>query len=674
MKKKTSSPQQRPSTVRKFAGGKMKQKEIFTREVDLASLIHSATRNIGGRYGLFSELAINSDDWGAENIWITVKGDKDNLEVIVLDDGIGMGPQGRNTFVGVAKSLARLDAKKRGRHGLGTKRMMAEFKHCEVIDISAEENDGLMRIFTFSWDNWLKWIQGDPNITLSAQAVPRDPQAVGLPAGSTGVRIRLWGPRDRYYTAKQIIKHLGDHLAPWVAKKVRVSDDGRQWHPLKTRELIGEELTIEENHPTLGRIYTLLYIPRKKSEMDTFRIGAKGPVCEFSEFKHELPERLFQKIPSVFHNPDVCGIIDVEKFNEYSDNSRQSFDVSLFETDLMEDFINFLIFTLADPVEEALGEVRDEKETERHQRVFEAVTEYAKGLGRRSPSRFPRHIGLILSLKEIELLPNESVEIAVRRHPESMQEFFWEATGGSLNTSTGRKVVYTAGKNIGEYTIRCYDPHDNENNATVVVSIVKERLLRVIPRRAILEIGETIILKAVNIEETSGGENLIWKTDDPEGRCSPSRGSVTHYTAGLRPGTYEILVRDRYAPDISASMLATVVKEKPKPRVDRDDNDSIMLEGIRYRFVSKNLSNSPTLTHIVGSLKTKYVDILVNWLHPVAKRADTEEGFHATVQLLIRQLLLHHIQLTRGEELLTAQRVNELMAQYHAQMLEQLEE
>ena len=65
----TADPATNASSL--FQQGKF-EKEITPR-VDFDSLLEKATKNIGGRLGIFSEPVWNSEDAEASNIWITIE-------------------------------------------------------------------------------------------------------------------------------------------------------------------------------------------------------------------------------------------------------------------------------------------------------------------------------------------------------------------------------------------------------------------------------------------------------------------------------------------------------------------------------------------------------------------------------------------------------------------------
>lgn len=643
-------------------------------QVDFKSLLEKATKNIGGRLGIISEPVWNSEDAEATNIWVFVEneGDKDKYSITFLDNGRGMGPKGRQAFVDVAKSHFKEQKFKRGRHGLGVKRMMADFQYCEAVDISAEEKDG-MRVMSFSWDDWLERVEGNKDIHLFVKKNPRNPCSIGLPKDSTGVYIRLWGPRGQYYTINEVVDTLATYLAPWVTKKVLVSNDGRTWTPLKTREFVGEQIEFEENHPILGRIIVNIYLPKSVTEGDALRIGAIGPVCDYRDFKSYLPAHLKKSLSDVFDNPIVNGIIDVARFNEFSDAYRKSFDVSLFETPLMEEFVHFLDYTLADKVAERLGWVEAAVEDEYQRRLMEEVAELCSVLDdeKIGPKPSPEH-PLVLTVKNIEVLRGQKVNISVRRHSTTIKNFSWDASmaGGSVDTEEGKQVIYTAGDKVGEYELVCFDADNPDTRSGVKISIVPKFQLRISPSQVTLEMGESITLHAKNVEEdTSGAANLRWRTDEPEGKFDATRGDMVTYTAGYQEDTYTVTVYDRQKTTKQATAYVTVVKEKPE-RKPAEDDVHIIIEGRKYKLKARGVAGSSMLSWKSGDKTSKYVEIHVNWAHLALQQA-RKESKSACRQILIRQVLLTHLDLI-SEEFTSVEQINNKMAMLHEKIAKKM--
>ena len=582
-----------------------------------------------------------------------------------------MGPKGRQAFINVAKSHFKEQKFKRGRHGLGVKRMMGDFHFCEVVDISDEENDDKMRVMSFSWDDWLRRVEGDKDVHLFVKTHPRNPRSIGLPKDSTGVRIRLWGQRGQIYTINEVIDTLGTYLAPWLTNKVLISGDGSKWLPLKTREFIGEQIEFEESHPKLGKITVNIYMPKSITEGDALRIGAIGPVCDYRDFKSYLPAFLKKRLPDVFDNPIVNGIIDVACFNEFSDAYRKSFDVSLFETPLMREFVDFLEYTLADQVHQRLGWVEKATEDEFQRRIMEEVAEMCSVLSEGGAPKPEQERPLVLTVKDIEKLRGQKVPISVRRHSTAIKNFSWDdsKSGGTVDTEEGKQVVYTAGQKVGEYELICFDSDNPDTKAVVKISIVPKFQLRIDPSQATLEMGESTPMEALNVEEdTSGAENLRWRTDEPEGKFDVSRGNLVTYTAGYQEGTYTVTVYDRRKPAKQALAYVTVVKEKPKRKHEDHDDVQIVIEGRRYKLKARGLVGSTLLSSISGRDKaSKYVEIHINWEHSALKQA-RKEGRPSCRQILLRQVLLHHLDLS-NEEFSSVEQLNNQMAILHDKII-----
>jgi len=672
VKEEPRTPHAKPGCVSPLAL-KGKPEDDIVPEVDLESFLNSTTKNIGGPLGLFSEMIINSFDAGAKHVWLTLEGKTTELAVTCLDDGKGAGTNGRKAFLGIGKSASKSDRTKRGRHGLGTKRMRAEFRNCEIVDVAQEEKDGNMRVLSFSFDQWLRKIKGDTSIELRPCAIKRDPISIGLPKkDSTGFRIHLTSSIDRFYTAEQLIGGLADFLPPWHAEKVFISSDGKEFKGLKLREIVGEKIEFTENDPVLGEIIIKIYIPKRPTEGDMFQIGAMGPVCEFKDFRRYLPDRLKSRLPNIFNHPLVNGLIDVSAFNEFSDGDRKSFDVSMFHRPIMDAFINFLERQLADRLEERLESIEEEINDEAQHRIMEEVAALCGVLGGGKTKSPKPQKPLILSAKSLELLTGEKVTISVRRYASSIKQFSWNdsKSGGQVEPNEGKVVVFTAGNKVGEYELVCFDPDDSDVCSSVKISIVPKKQLRISPSQATLEVGESITLRAKNIEDdSSGAANLRWLTDETEGVCKPSRGEHISYTAGYQEGTFIVTVFDRSRPNKKSEAHITVVKEKQKDASSDSDDLITEIEGSKYKLCARSI-NSPVLSWKIGDKTSKFIEIHINWGHPALVQAQKESKF-SSKQILLTRVLLHHIEIT-SDGSLSIEGIMNLMANLHEKIAQKM--
>lgn len=645
----------------------------FEPKVDMKQLLESTAWQIGGPYGGFIEGCWNSEDAGATHIFITIAGRGEDYTFTLLDNGRGMGEIGRKSFMNVAMSSRRGDNRARGRHGLGVKRMLSDFNYCEVVDISAAEDDGLMRLWCFSTDEYLRRLAGDRTVHLSMRTLPRDPVAIGLPADATGVRIRLWGARGRHHSPEAVRKNLPRYLPPWVNDKISVDNQA-----LEKREIVGEVLSFDiENDPVLGRIHTQIYVPRDRTDTDVLQIGAMEPLCTFLEFWRELPPRLQKECPSILFNPQVCGVIYVAGFKDYRSGSSKSFDPALFETERVEAFVRFLEFQVAPQIEERLGLVNDDNESEQNKRLLKDLTTLCGGLGGKKVVTPPPAKRLELTVKSVELLPGEAVTIRVRRHADTITEVKWNDTksGGKVRLrDQGMEATFTAGRTPGVYTLVATAAGEPNTSVEVGVTIVSQRVLRVSPARVTVEPKESITLKAVNVDDaTSGPKNLRWETNDPGGKFQPGRGQEVTYQAGRSEGAFDVTVHDDKSWSdeledwrVKAGCRVDVMQGGERPINKGDGPGDVEIEGLAYRIKTVRAPDHPDLSWIAA--RGRAIEIQLNTGHSIYR--NQKGGHFAKLAVVFDEVLLYHVQLAHGDENLSLGEAQRLMRRLHRQAFE----
>jgi hypothetical protein len=114
----------------------------------------------------------------------------------------------------------------------------------------------------------------------------------------------------------------------------------------------------------------------------------------------------------------------------------------------------------------------------------------------------------------------------------------WEPSGGSLNTSTGAAVVFTAGSSAGTFFLKCADSAGNSASVSITISLgVGE--LAISPLSATLRPGENQTFQAAG-----GRPPYSWSFSSSAGTLSATTGSSTTITAGNVDGTFTLTLRD----------------------------------------------------------------------------------------------------------------------------------
>lgn len=132
--------------------------------------------------------------------------------------------------------------------------------------------------------------------------------------------------------------------------------------------------------------------------------------------------------------------------------------------------------------------------------------------------------------------------------------FRWEPSGGTVNVSTGPTVTYTAGSQLGTFTLKCTDSAGNVAGATITISTTA---LNILPGDVTLRPGQVQVFQV-----TGGVPPYTWTATG--GTPTTGAGDTFTYTAGSTPGVFNVTVRDSTGQfksvkvTISVSALAVV--------------------------------------------------------------------------------------------------------------------
>lgn len=626
---------------------------------DHKTSIKRLTGDISGRYGHFVETIWNSHEHGgAKHIWITITGRGSSYEVTIIDDGKGMDSYRRQRSLNMAM-IAEVQTG-RNYQDLGLKRLAADFQRAKVLTVSAEEkeadDDFPMWVMEYDFDTLFDILATNAEETITAKPRRPDWEQMGLPVGSTGVKIHLTGARDGrpHVTADKLRRELPNCLPPKIANKVYINGQ-----PLEQRQIVGEpfRMTIDD-HPKLGRVDLDLYIPKVKSTRDRLMVGPFEGISEWRAFIQEIPEEISGDRLNILSD-GVFGEIHVEAFKGFVTASRRDFEVTLFAKPLISHFVDFMEHEVCAELEHLLGMIKQTEVSERDKRLLTELTKYISVLGGDEEKRRHRFSVLTLDATSIEVLPNQRqpVEIRVDKYNTDLT-IAWNtsACGGRTEIShDGRQVKYWSGAKVGGYDLVSYYEEEPKTKAKVDISIVSQKLLRVHPQRVTVHPGRTVILTGVNWEDdSSGAEHLRWRraTDDAEGRFimtvrsekqerEVGYGSVVVYRAGDKLGTYRIELYDNKNRRKLAHTDVTVAKPPEREKGGKDDENDVIIEGTRYQVGFEYMEAYPGMSRLYSGSGKK--QIRINRCHPGCKHAEKRRGDDGLLELALGQLLLQHI-------------------------------
>ncbi|MBI5077005.1 ATP-binding protein [Candidatus Falkowbacteria bacterium] len=464
-----------------------------------------------------AELIDNAFDAGSLNCNIFTDHQRRPTRVVIIDTGTGMNNDGLTAFFNYGKSEW-LTKRHKGRNGKGSKYMFYHAKEVSVVTkVSGEEQ---CKQFTVTLDYWL-------NKILTRQTVA----VKSVPAGShsnepknesfTVFDVTPHENKRQFFSEDNLLDNLAGHLSPQFVDRVFVN--GKAIKPLEN--LSG--FTFESTDPTLGDIRAYIYHPekiryREGMRIDDLRIGTIGPVMEFQGFVKGLPPALRQRIPACFHA--VCGLIEVEGFNEWREGASREFRDELYLSSSAEVFISFLENVLGPQISKEFG-FTNATIDDRAKKSFQSLRELTeKRWGRitddqlvpEKPTR-PRGLSAFsISPFSIEMIPGEKQIFTVTRTPEGAT-FEWDASeipGAKLDKTTGTSVELSIDPSVAyhpdQYQLTCkLLPTGLFRRAHIKLAPYKE--LAIVPRSGSYYVDDKIYFKAVNVP--AGCQTLSWSVE-----------------------------------------------------------------------------------------------------------------------------------------------------------------
>lgn len=585
------------------------------------------------------QLAENDYDAGADSINFVV--DDDREVVSVQGNGSGFGVEGRRSFPSLGKSFKRKGNRPiKGKYGTGAKSAFGVASTIMVEDVCPEDElSGRMVVMTLDRDETIARYAGENREGQHTYIVKRDSSL-----GQSGSRVTVSGfDRGRFLRGEILRERLSDGLAPFIAEMVRVNGER-----LPEREIVGERIRFTREHAILGTIRVDLYIPKRRRFNDRLRIGSIGPVCEVHDFFLGITDKNMKvRFPQILLDPAVCGIIDVEKFNEFSVQSRHEFDGALFSRQELHEFIYFLQMEVEPELSGKLQDTFSKNEQERAEEMVCSVTElFHKAFGVpqvRVPGRGhgPAEGGdtdediedqirpptgrkdIQLNIGQVEIICGEELEIFVARYgARSSGQFNFDgaASGGTLFRTENTRTWYRAGNTAGIYILQVVDRLHPDVSANVTIKVVTERQFRVSPRTARIPCGEKITLRAINTEVITNRNvgGLRWRASGG-GRLLADSGSEAVFQSGGEEGTFTVTCYHPEFESIQSECTIRVERALQLNTADRTDSGrGFLIEGKHYVMVIRKFDGIKEMARSAGEGNNT---IFVNGAHSAVRKA-----------------------------------------------------
>ena len=430
------------------------------------------------------EVIWNSIDWSGKALdsIITVRFFmKGSLQCIqVSDHGDGANKLGRSAIVSMGKSLARKMRNMKGRNGFGRLAFLHHALSCiyetktvksRLCRVEFDEKKLLDTWFGSGKMDWdLSELPPDHVVKTSGTSVTW----VGL---GEGEHVR--SEHDR--TPERVVQELAKRLLPNLARRIVVIDYDGQQYPLEQREIEGDPIRGEIHDAPIFKDmnWDLAIVAERQATVDRVMIGAYGPVCTVSEFLSRVRGNrdLLLRLRPLLSYPKLSGGIEIPYLNELTNPGRKSFRAELFDNRALVENILLAIFKLiATEIEQRLTTGSSDW---MHSDDQTLISQLVEGIHQATGAK-PEHreqIDIDENNANIKLEPGMSTTIRIRTARDD-ETYVWDIhhCGGQLDTARGAQVVYTAGDQLGRFTL--YARRVGEDNdmplKTVTINIVPE--------------------------------------------------------------------------------------------------------------------------------------------------------------------------------------------------------
>ncbi len=611
---------------------------VRRRQVDL-SVLDRLTDGFTGFLDALVQLVENSDDWGADRIILRFFWQDGVLCLACIDNGSGMGPDlGQEAYVTLAGSEARKDVEKKGRNGTGR---LGFIHHCEEAETITKTGSGNAYRITLTrpalFDAWfttdgspLKWTKTDlpygHDLTTSGTMVVWRNIGVGNPSAKMQRK------------PENVIENLAERLSPHLAPKIVVQvfdEQGRpqQEQPLKPRKINGDPIQmIVQNDPPVGDIHCDLYVvARADRSADHVMVGAKGPVCTWSEFVSEmLRDRryamLARQVDIVLRHPQVVGHVDVPALNKaYATGNRKSFSAKLLDDeDLVFALLESLRLSVVPRVEKELGLRSDQIVTTSDTELIRRICETLQSSGSVGKPEKKTVAHLTLNRHRIAMRPGDRFTFAVEK-PDPAAAYVWDdsACGGALDRKQGSEVTYTA-REVGNHTltVRVMGDVDEAPFCTVQIMVREKIAMSFTKSRVNLAWNDTHVVRLQFVPE---GADLDWRHQDWGGTLlihedDPTQAEVR---SGEENGDFDITVVNLNNPDEDVAVCTVHIERDwaPEPRQTITIDNQIVVNGHTFEIVSTKITKTAdahaTVSWLHRGASTDRTVIMLNFGHPL---------------------------------------------------------
>jgi len=417
-----------------------------------------------------AELAWNGRDAGAKNILIEFfRDDQKDLCLRVVDDGMGMNKVRRGAFLNWGLSDWDSTGPVRGKNGNGR---LGGVHHCERISAETRADANAKELFVtgFSMSELQEMWRLNKGTWECRPMPPRHP------IGKTGTVITLHklgtgpGVNPRHpRTVKRVVDGLARLLPIDLARMIRVMDEKGVTCELKQRQLRGQVIEgVRDDVPIVGTVsYRLGVVAKHEADVDSVELFALSKVCTLGEFlaaiaKMEAPALhvYLKACRAVLEHPLVSGVIDIPFLNRFVGDARNRVGEMIFDQpDALLAILKFLREQVVPKVENAIGLNSEQIDSSDDDTLIRGLLEQigtVEAAKRRGGAKADAQTRLSVDAGQFFVLCGGTHEITALDCRQNGTVTWEVRKGGTLDTTTGQRVAFTAGPSPmrGEIRVR----------------------------------------------------------------------------------------------------------------------------------------------------------------------------------------------------------------------------